>query len=146
MSVTNRQNPAMNWIKLNIYKTWMGNGYSSNGDMINWNMQYVSAYVEKPDTTKKEADKKAVTGSVMYPFIGYGWTEAPKQEDLLIKNATVWTNEHEGNLENTDLLIRKGKIVSVGKGLAAGNAKIIDGTGARTCARLDAHMDRRRTG
>ena len=34
-------------------KTWMGNGYSANGDVINWNMQYVSAFMEKPDTAKK---------------------------------------------------------------------------------------------
>jgi len=35
----------------------------------------------------------------MYPFNGYGWTETPKQEDLLIKNTTVWTNEKDGILE-----------------------------------------------
>ena len=53
----------------------------------------------------------------------------PKQEDLLIKNATVWTNEKEGILNNTDVLVRKGKIIQVGKNLSYANAKIIDGTG-----------------
>jgi hypothetical protein len=32
---------------------WVGNGYNNNGDLITWNMQFVSPYVEKPDTTKK---------------------------------------------------------------------------------------------
>lgn len=121
-------------------KTWMGNGYSSNGDALNWNMQYVSAYAEKPDTAKKADDKKNVAGAVMYPFNGYGWTEAPKQEDLLIRNATVWTNEKEGNLENTDVLLKNGKIASIGKNLSAGNAKVIDGTGKHlTAGIIDEH-------
>ena len=53
----------------------------------------------------------------------------PKQEDLLIKNATVWTNEKEGILNNTDVLVKKGKITQVGKNLSSTNLKIIDGTG-----------------
>jgi len=65
---------------------WTGTGYSSMGNLANWNMIYNSAYVEKPDTTKKKEKKEtAVTEKVMYPFNGYGWTETPKQEDLLIK-------------------------------------------------------------
>ena len=30
----------------------------------------------------------------------------PKQETILIKNATVWTNEKEGVLQNTDVLLK----------------------------------------
>lgn len=109
---------------------WTGNGYSSTGNLVTWNMMYSSAYVEKPDTTKKKEKKAtAVTSPVMYPFNGYGWTEAPKQEDLLIKNTTVWTNEKDGILENTDVLIKGGKIAAVGKNLSAGNVRVIDGTG-----------------
>lgn len=37
---------------------------------------------------------------VTYPFDGYGNEELPKQEDILIKNATVWTNEKDGILQN----------------------------------------------
>ena len=53
----------------------------------------------------------------------------PHQEDLLIKNATVWTNEKEGILSNTDVLVKKGKIVQIGKNLSDASAKIIDGSG-----------------
>ncbi|HNP23696.1 MAG TPA: amidohydrolase family protein [Panacibacter sp.] len=128
-------------------KTWMGNGYSANGDVINWNMQYVSAFVEKPDTAKKADAAKEVTGKINYPFVSYGWTEAPKQEDLLIKNTTVWTNEKDGNLENTDVLLKNGKIASIGKNLSAGNAKVIDGTGKHlTAGIIDEHSHIAATG
>ena len=39
----------------------------------------------------------------------------PKQENILIKNATVWTNEKETKLENSDVLVVNGKIAQVGK-------------------------------
>jgi imidazolonepropionase-like amidohydrolase len=49
--------------------------------------------------------------------------------DTLIRNATVITVTR-GTLENTDVLLRNGKIAAVGKNLnAPSNARIIDGTG-----------------
>jgi len=73
-------------------------------------------------------------GPVIYPFAAYGFTEMPKAENVLIKNATVWTNEKEGILKNADVLIENGKIKAVGKNLSAGNAKVIDGTGKHVTA------------
>ena len=63
----------------------------------------------------------------MYPFNGYGYKkeQAPKQEDVLIKNVTVWTNEKEGRLENTDVLLKNGKIAAIGKGLSIFSEKKI---------------------
>lgn len=120
-------------------KLWVGNGYTANGDLITWNMQFVSPYVEKPDTTKKPKHD-VINDSVMYPFNAYGWTVAPKQEDLLIKNATVWTNEKEGVFQNTDVLLKNGKIAAIGKNVNAGNAKVIDGTGKYlTAGVIDEH-------
>ena len=48
---------------------------------------------------------------------------------LLIKNATVMTAVR-GTLENTDILVRNGKIAKIGKNLSAGaGAEVIDATG-----------------
>ena len=60
--------------------------------------------------------------------------------EVLIKNATVLTASH-GTLENTDILIRGGKIEKIGKGLSASaGAKIIDATGKFvTPGIIDAH-------
>jgi imidazolonepropionase-like amidohydrolase len=49
--------------------------------------------------------------------------------ETLIRNATVLTVTR-GTLQNTDVLLRNGKIAAVGKNLnASANARIIDGTG-----------------
>ena len=45
-----------------------------------------------------------------YPNGAYGFAELPKQKTILFKNATVWTNEKEGILENTDVLINNAAI------------------------------------
>ena len=60
--------------------------------------------------------------------------------EVLIKNATVLTAAR-GTLENTDILIRDGKISKIGKGLSAGaGARIIDATGKFvTPGIIDAH-------
>src|ERR1041384_5097712 len=48
--------------------------------------------------------------------------------ETLIRNATVLTITR-GTLQNTDVLLRNGKIAAVGKNLNAPNARVIDGTG-----------------
>jgi imidazolonepropionase-like amidohydrolase len=49
--------------------------------------------------------------------------------ETLIRNATVLTITH-GTLQNTDVLLRDGKIAAIGKNLnASANARVIDGTG-----------------
>lgn len=65
---------------------------------------------------------------------------AQTRNEVLIKNATVLTAAR-GTLENTDILIRDGKIVRIGKGLTAGgDAKTIDATGKFvTPGIIDAH-------
>lgn len=53
---------------------------------------------------------------------------APAQ-DLLIRNATVHTLTERGTLEGTDVLVRGGRIASIGRGLAAAGATEIDARG-----------------
>src|SRR4028118_791090 len=95
--------------------------------MLWWTATLIKVTVPKVDSVRKKDPPKI--GRVTYPFNGYGWEEQPKQENILIRNATVWTNEKESKLENTDVLVVNGKIAQVGKNIAAGSAKVIDGTG-----------------
>jgi len=62
-------------------------------------------------------------------------------ERVLIRNATVWTQSVDGILEGADVLIEKGRIKAVGRGLAAGaGALVVDGTGRHvTPGIIDAH-------
>src|SRR6185369_7625678 len=55
--------------------------------------------------------------------------QAQRSPETLIRNATVLTITH-GTLQNTDILLRNGKIAAIGKNLkASADARIIDGTG-----------------
>jgi imidazolonepropionase-like amidohydrolase len=103
-----------------------GNGTDSAGSLVVWTATFSKAAA--PDTSVTRHRPQHI-GKVLYPFDGYGWDSLPTRHDLLIKNATVWTNEKEGHLENTDVLVKAGKIARIGKSLEAGNAQIIDGTG-----------------
>jgi imidazolonepropionase-like amidohydrolase len=109
---------------------WTGYGEDSAGNRFSWTANLAEPSVVKPDSSLRTRPLGAL-GKVTYPFEPFGWTEeeAPRQETILIKNATVWTNEKEGILQNADVLIRNGKIASVGKNLSAAGARVIDGTG-----------------
>jgi imidazolonepropionase-like amidohydrolase len=118
--------------------TWNGNGEDSAGNRIVWTASLVKGGNPTTDSTKKKSS--IMVGKIVYPFDGYGWEELPKQENLLIKNATVWTNEKEGKLENTDVLVKNGKIAQIGKGITDAGAKTIDGTGKHlTAGIIDEH-------
>ena len=119
---------------------WNGTGIDSLGNPLTWTAIFVKAAEAKPDTAKKK--DAPVIGKVVYPFEPFGWEESqqPKQETILIKNATVWTNEKEGVLQNSDVLIKNGKIAAVGKNLSDASAKTIDGTGKHvTAGIIDEH-------
>ena len=125
---------------LNNGGEWNGYGEDGEGNKFTWTATpEVSAVTEtKPDSTKKKQASKP--GVVTYPFTSFGWTEAPKQEVLLIKNATVWTNEAEGKIDGADVLIKAGKIVQIGKGLQDPAATVVDGTGKHlTAGIIDEH-------
>jgi imidazolonepropionase-like amidohydrolase len=108
---------------------WNGTGVDSAGATFTWTATLVKEAEAKEDSVKKK--ENPVIGKVIYPFEPYGWEEGqqPKQGTILIKNATVWTNEKDGVIQNTDILIKNGKITGVGKNLSDASAKVIDGTG-----------------
>ena len=54
---------------------------------------------------------------VIYPFTAYEISERLKQETVWIRNATVWTCEDEGVLENADVLMHEGVLVAIGANL-----------------------------
>jgi len=96
------------------------------------------SFIEKDDS-KKTADTPKVM-PVTFPNLGYGFASKPKSENILFKNATVWTSEEAGILKNTDVLVKNGKIVKIGKDLGAGGAQIIDATGKHlTAGIIDEH-------
>lgn len=106
---------------------WQGTGEDASGNKLYWTAKMLKAETAKTDSSKKKTAPEL--GSVPYPFNGYGFEKKPEQQILLIRNATVWTNEKDGKLEGADVLVKNGKIAAVGKGLSDAGATVVDGTG-----------------
>ena len=102
--------------------------------------------VDTTTTSKPEKKKKKnelhfpVIVPVSYPNGAYGFSKLPEAKVILFKNATVWTNESEGILEATDVLVQNGRITKIGKNLKSKKAVIIDATGKHlTTGIVDEH-------
>jgi len=128
-----------------VAKSFDGKGQWSNGNWFTFKVNYVSA-----DTSKKITpaivQPTLNLGKVIYPFSAYG--EALPEENgvfkeswnkfknrysaLLIKDATVWTNNGDSVLNEYDVYIVDSKIVRIAPNIDAPKlayAKIIDGKG-----------------
>lgn len=151
--------------KINYSGNWLDISFSEGDNRYRWTARILNASdaitgsgvlpdgSEKTFTANKTGDidaeaksaenKKGDTPVVMpltFPNVGYGYAALPQQEDVLFKNATVWTGEAAGILKNTDVLVRKGKIVKIGKDLSPGSARVIDASGKHlTAGIIDEH-------
>jgi imidazolonepropionase-like amidohydrolase len=132
------ENRLSGWVEDKMLK---GEGVTAEGTQVKWIATYAEA--AKPLAFKKDSANKvdlASLGKVTYPFNAFGVDTKLTAENILIKNATVWTNEQEGKLESADVFIQDGKIAKVGKNLSAAGARVIDGTGKHlTSGIIDEH-------
>ncbi len=113
-----------------VGNSWSGLGLDAKGNKVSWTANFVGPLVTE---TKKPSDSinnnVKLISKVTYPFAGLGNETIPQQETILIKNATVWTNEKDGKMANTDVLLKAGKIAKIGKDITEAGARVIDGTG-----------------
>jgi imidazolonepropionase-like amidohydrolase len=131
-----------NFIRLNAYidnnQNITGKSISFEGKESTWSAVKIAPFVKEIDSSKTVNNIEIIPNT--YPNIAFGNVEKPKQETLLFKNATVWTNENEGILEQTDVLIKNGKIAAIGNGISDANATIIDAKGKHlTSGIIDEH-------
>ena len=134
--------------RLTGYRTgplnFRGDGQTPDGKRVTWS---AARAIDTPASTTATAVSTSATSStamsstavatlpasataVLYPFVGMGNARKPVPQTMMIRNATVWTNEKDGVMTGADVLIRDGKIAQVGKGLTAPtNVTVIDGTG-----------------
>ncbi|MBP9142185.1 MAG: amidohydrolase family protein [Chitinophagales bacterium] len=101
---------------------------------------------KKTDTDKTSASTKKTDepqGEVFYPFMAYGYTKAeqPKAETVVFEGVTVWTNEAEGIITGTNVMISNGKIAAIGRNLKIPDgAKVYDVKGKHlTAGIIDEH-------
>jgi imidazolonepropionase-like amidohydrolase len=85
--------------------------------------------VEPEKKDEKKALEPAISRRTM-PNLAFGWETLPKQETVLVRNATIWTSDAAGVLEGADMLVSNGKIAKIGRGLEAPKgARVVDATG-----------------
>ena len=115
-----------------------GQGVDFKGKSITWSATPSST--EAKEVKKPDAPSYYDPVPVTFPNKAFGFSSLPKAQNTLFKNATVWTNESEGILETTDVLVVNGKIAKVGENLSADGATIIDATGKHlTSGIIDEH-------
>lgn len=124
-------------------KNLKGKTFLPNGTETNFFAKQTDTKTDSNKKNESKDDKKdavAKVAPITYPNNGYGFLTLPKAETILFKNATVWTNEKEGILEQTDVLIQDGKIAKIGKDLSDRRASIVDATGKHlTAGVIDEH-------
>lgn len=116
-----------------------GKAVLANGVETFWSAKKtpISAESKKEEETKNDTYK---VFPVTYPNLPYGNAQKPTPKTILFKNVTVWTNEKEGILQETDVLIKNGKIAGVGKNISEASATVIDGKGKHlTSGIIDEH-------
>jgi imidazolonepropionase-like amidohydrolase len=111
---------------MGVEKQWLANKLN----------ELVVDKTEKKDSTQSNA----IEPKIIYPFSAYGYAALPTAQKILVKNTTVWTNEAEGILPQTDVLIEGGKIKQVAKNIVAKDALLIDGSNKHlTAGIIDEH-------
>ena len=111
-------------------RQFRGDGELPDATRVKWTARRQEAATQAARRDSAQAPKPVEIGPLTFPFASYGRREIPRSETVLIKNATVWTSEAAGRLENTDVLLQNGKIAKVGKNLSApAGARTVDGTG-----------------
>ena len=115
-----------------------GKAIVKDGKEVSWIATKTSEFKADPEDKKEE--KLNPVQPVTFPNVAFGNEQKLVTQNLLFKNATIWTNEKEGILENTDVLIKEGKIAAIGKNLSDPKATVIDAKGKHlTSGIIDEH-------
>ena len=90
------------------------------------------ALIDADKLTAKVAAFRALQREIpiTHPFGDFGFTSVPARESVLFRGATVWTSAPEGILNQTDVLVRDGRIAAIGANLPVPpDARVIDCAG-----------------
>jgi imidazolonepropionase-like amidohydrolase len=99
----------------NRLNLWEGTGINADGETVLWHA--VKLKEAEKITAQPKEDPVMKSAILHYPNHGQGWTEAPRSENVVFRNATVWTNTDSGIMKDCDVLVQNGKIIAVGHNL-----------------------------
>ncbi|MDG2475846.1 MAG: amidohydrolase family protein [Flavobacteriaceae bacterium] len=120
------------------------NGTGSDFNNLKFSFKTTNENIDNEKKSEKKnysKSKASIVSNLTYPNVGFGIKELPVSKSIHFKNATLWTNEELGITKNTDIIIDKGKIISIGKDLKTPeNFEVIDATGKHiTSGIIDEH-------
>lgn len=102
---------------------WEGNAKVDDSDWQDWSAIRKENFEDKK--VNKEIKDSVEIPPILYPNMAYGWDSLPQKQNILIQKVTVWTNEDEGVLKNSDVLLIDGKITTIGENLTAPEGTIV---------------------
>jgi imidazolonepropionase-like amidohydrolase len=123
-------------------RVWIveGTGTDSIGNWVKWSAMRTEKFAGKTEEPvwKTRADQPVPP---LYPNMAFGFTAIPSQETIAFENATVWTNESEGIIENATVIVQNGiKAIQKNTGNYPANTRIIDAKGKHlTSGIIDEH-------
>ena len=123
-------------------KELYGIGEMPGGEFFNWKAVRISDYEESRNDNDSRPSRMS-EGRMLYPSMEFGFEELPEMPgNVVVRNATVWTQGPQGRLENADMHIRQGRIVEVGHSLdIPRGAVVIDAAGKHvTPGLVDPHL------
>lgn len=118
-----------------------GNVRLPSGDMITWSA-IKNTKVDPLKTPKSYALVDSSYSNYLWkPDMAYGLTSIPNDGSFVFKNATIWTNENQGIIQNGSVWIKDGKIAYVGRDTThTHHATVIDLNGkVLTAGIIDEH-------
>ena len=91
-----------------------GRYQNQDGEYFNFNMRMDSIFIEDKESKTNNSELKTYRPSIWFPNKAFGLEKLPEFKNVIFKNATIWTNENDGILQNSDVIISKGKIIAIG--------------------------------
>ena len=117
-----------------------GSDFNNNNFSFTVSKKKVENNTNEKKSLKSKSDSSFVS-NVTFPNVGFGLKSIPNSQSIHFKNATLWTNESDGIIENFDIIINNGKIVAIGKNLETpADFNVIDATNKHiTSGIIDEH-------
>ncbi len=118
-----------------------GIGETPDGNILNWKAERIEHFTEENE--EQERFSSMTDGKVLYPSMEYGYENRPVMPDhLVLRNAVIWTQGPQGRIENSDMLVSKGRIVEIGNNISAPRRAVeIDAAGKHiTPGLVDPHL------
>jgi imidazolonepropionase-like amidohydrolase len=97
-------------------RIWEGKAQMGDGTWEDWVAVRQAAEPKKEEKGEEKKDDSAgmeAKSRLLYPLSPYGFETLPEAENIVIRNATIWTCDSAGVIPKGEIFISGGKIVAV---------------------------------